>query len=171
MIALAAFKPAAYLETTIPSYLTAWPSRDLVRATHQQITKEWWRGAPTHFDLFISQTVIDEVMQGDKDAVKERLESLKDARVLPFEAAVEAVARDYAKVLQLPPKAYNDAVHLAYAVVFEMDYLVTWNMRHLANSLTMRRVTEFNLARSLHVPLLVTPEYLSQAAGQEGDDE
>jgi hypothetical protein len=98
-------KHAAYVETTIPSYLTAWPSRDLVRATHQQITKEWWRGATDRFDLFISQTVLDEVTQGDADAVKDRLQSLKEARVLPFEPAVEAVARDYADVLRLPPKA------------------------------------------------------------------
>lgn len=160
-------KPAAYIETTIPSYLTAWPSRDLVRATHQQITREWWRDAPGRFDLFISQTVLDEVTQGDADAVEDRLKSLQDTRVLPFEAAVESLARDYAGLLGLPPRAYNDAVHLAYAVVFEMDYLATWNMRHLANSLTMRRITEFNLTRSLHVPLLVTPEYLIQAASED----
>ena len=161
-------KPTAYIETTIPSYLTAWPKRDLTMASHQQITKDWWRDAPARFDLFVSQTVIDESMQGDPDAVRDRLAALNGIRLLPFEAAVEAAARDYIDLLRLPPKARNDAVHLAYAVVFEMDYLVTWNMRHLANSLTMRRITEFNTARTLHVPLIVTPEYLAQPA--EDDD-
>ena len=65
-----------YLETTIPSYLTAWPSRDLIIAGHQQLTKEWWRTRRAEFDLYISQFVIDEVSAGDAEAAKERLGTL-----------------------------------------------------------------------------------------------
>jgi len=153
-------KPSVYVETTIPSYLTAWPSRDLVVATHQQITNVWWRDAKDRFDLFTSQSVLDEATSGDPQAVIERLRSLQGVPVLPPDPRVESVAAEYIDLLKLPPKATTDAVHLAYAVVFEMTYLATWNMRHLANSLTMRRLTEFNTARSMHVPLVVTPEYL-----------
>lgn len=117
--------------------------------------------------MVVSQTVLDEVTQGDPEAVKNRLASLQGIEVLAFDASVEEIARDYLSLLRLPPKASNDAVHLAYAVVFEINYLVTWNMRHLANSLTMRRITEFNTNRSLHVPLIVTPEYLAEVAEED----
>lgn len=162
-------KPTAYLETTIPSYLTAWPSRELVMASHQQMTKDWWRTAKARYDCFVSQTVLDEAAQGDPDAVRDRLAMLKDVPMLPPELGVVTLGKDYVTLLRLPPKAYADAIHLAYAVSFELDYLVTWNMRHLANSLTMRRVTEYNTGRSLHVPLIVTPEYLLQDTEQGGN--
>lgn len=155
-------KPSAYIETTVPSYVTAWPSGELVVAGHQQITKTWWREAATRYDLFVSQTVLDEATQGDPAAARDRLACLRELTVLPFAPDVQSLAAEYLRLLYLPPKATNDAVHLAYAVVFELVYLVTWNMRHLANGLTMRRVTEYNTARSLHVPLIVTPEYLVQ---------
>ena len=61
-------KPKVYIETTIPSYLTAWLSRDLVTAAHQQITREWWQTRRQHFDLFTAQLVIDEASEGDPDA-------------------------------------------------------------------------------------------------------
>ena len=69
-------KPRLYLETTIPSYLTAWPSRDLIVAAHQQITKEWWRTRQEAFDICISQFVVDEASAGDAEAARERLEVL-----------------------------------------------------------------------------------------------
>ncbi len=70
-------KPRLYLETTIPSYLTAWPSRDLIVAAHQQLTKEWWRTRRDAFEICVSQFVLDEAGAGDADAARERLEILK----------------------------------------------------------------------------------------------
>jgi len=164
---MADVKPTVYVETTIPSYLTAWPSKHPLIASYQQMTKDWWQNAMNRYDLFASQTVIDEVSQGDPSAAGIRLASLQNVTVLPTDPQVLVLAARYIEVLQLPPKALNDAVHLGYAVVFEMDYLATWNMRHLANSLTMRRITEYNVSEALHIPLLVTPEYLLQLT--EGD--
>jgi hypothetical protein len=74
-------KSKLYLETTVPSYLTAWPSRDLIRAGHQQITKEWWQSRRTHFDIYVSQLVLDEAAAGDPAAARERLIAL---RGIPF---------------------------------------------------------------------------------------
>src|SRR5688500_17135752 len=109
-------KPTAYVEPTIPSYLTALPSRDLLVASHQQITETGWRGAPDRLDRYVSQTVLDEATQGDASAVQDRLASLRGLTVLSFRQDVQSLAAEYIHVLELPPKAINDAVHLAYAV-------------------------------------------------------
>src|SRR5688572_4770467 len=118
-------KPTVYVETTIPSYLTAWRRSDMLLATHQKMTHEWWQLAPQKYDLFISQTVLDEASRGDPTAVTERLNSLRNLIVLSNDPEVVSLAAQYERVLQLPPKALNDSVHLSYAVVFELDYLVT----------------------------------------------
>jgi hypothetical protein len=75
-------KPKLYLETTVPSYLTSWPSRDPIRASHQQITREWWQARRVGFDLFISQLVLDEAGAGNAEAAHERLEVLRDIPLL-----------------------------------------------------------------------------------------
>ncbi len=75
-------KPKVYIETTVVSYLTAWPSRDLVIAGHQQITREWWRHAGARFELVASQLVIDEARAGDPDAARDRLAALESVTLL-----------------------------------------------------------------------------------------
>jgi len=75
-------KSKLYLETTVPSYLTARPSRDLIVAAHQQITLEWWEIRRHNFEIFISQFVIDEARQGDEEASQRRLEILSDFDLL-----------------------------------------------------------------------------------------
>jgi hypothetical protein len=70
-------KSRLYLETTIPSYLTSRPSRDLIIAGHQQVTREWWERRRNTFQLYFSQLVIDEVSAGDPAAARERLKTLK----------------------------------------------------------------------------------------------
>ncbi|MBW3624777.1 MAG: hypothetical protein KY468_15340 [Armatimonadetes bacterium] len=74
--------PRVYLETTIPSYLSAWPSRDLVTAAHQQITREWWERRRSDFDLFISELVLQEAERGDPSAAARRLEVMREIPLL-----------------------------------------------------------------------------------------
>ena len=86
-------KARLYLETTVPSYLTAWPSRDLIRAGHQQITREWWESRRADFEVFISQLVLDEASAGDPAAARERLAALKDLPQLDITDDVVVLAR------------------------------------------------------------------------------
>jgi hypothetical protein len=79
-------KPTVYIETTVVSYLTAWPSRDVVRAGHQQITRDWWKAAPDRYDLFSSVLVVAESMAGDSTAAAAAEGSL---RYSPFARAVD----------------------------------------------------------------------------------
>ena len=127
-------QPKLYLETTVPSYLTAWPSRDLVRAGHQQITREWWRTRRDSFDIFVSQFVLDEAAAGDPEAARARLQTLQEYPLLDITETVDELAAAFIKTLALPPKAVTDAAHIAVAAVHGMHFLLTWNCTHIANA-------------------------------------
>ena len=105
---------AIYLETTIPSYLTAWPSRDLVRAAHQQITREWWVRRQ-EYELFVSQLVIRECQAGDREAAEERLEALDGIPLLEQVEEAESLAQALLDRVPLPGRATADALHIATA--------------------------------------------------------
>ena len=114
-------KPKAYIETTIVSYLTAWPSRDLIRAAHQQVTHDWW-AARASFDLFISQLVVDEAAAGDQDAARQRLDALREATILDITEDAILLAEKLIAGECLPTKARVDALHIAIATVHGIDY-------------------------------------------------
>lgn len=153
-------KPRVYLETTIPSYLTAWLSRDLVMAGHQQTTREWWDARREDFELFVSQFVIDEAGAGDPDAAKRRLESLVHVPLLDPGANVHALADDLMKRVPLPPKAAADALHIAIATIHGMDFLLTWNCTHIANAALRPGIEAVCRDHGYEPPVICTPEEL-----------
>ncbi len=122
-----------YLETSIVSYVSAFPSRDLVVAGHQQVTRDWWDQRTT-YELFVSEAVIAEASRGDGDAVRRRLEVLDGIPVLPMAEEARVLAHTLLGAAALPAKAAFDALHVALAAVHGMEYLLTWNCTHLANA-------------------------------------
>ena len=159
--------PSLYLETTIPSYLAAYPSRDLVIAAHQQITHDWWRTAPSRFDLYISEAVLEEIQAGDPDAVARRLEIVEGLPILALSNDVATLVNAYEDRLGLVGRARPDLLHIAFTVAYESDYLVTWNCRHIANGETIRRLARANAELGRFTPVIVTPEELLESG--EGD--
>jgi len=159
--------PTLYLESTVPSYLAARPSRDLVVAAHQQITHEWWTHARPGFDIYISQAVLDEVRAGDADAAARRLAFVIGLPRLAATEEVDELAAEYQGQLGLPVAARLDAVHLAYCVAYELDYLLTWNCAHLANGRVIQRLQALNLALGLRTPIILTPEELLNEPGAQ----
>jgi len=153
-------KPKVYLETTIPSLLTAWPSRDLIIAGDQQITKEWWRTRRGDFELFVSQVVLDEVAEGDKAAASARLAEVQGLPVLEVNGDVERVARTVLQTGLIPAKASNDALHLAVAAVHRMHFLLTWNCRHLANAAIGGQLAAACQEAGFEMPVICTPREL-----------
>lgn len=127
-------KPRVYLETTIPSYLTAWPSRDLVRVAHQQLTSEWWQCKRAEFKLFASQAVVRECQAGDRVAAAERSEVLRDLTLLDQAEQATDLAQALLKQAPLPERAAVDALYIAIAAVNGMDFLLAWNCAHIANA-------------------------------------
>jgi hypothetical protein len=158
-------KPTLYLESTIPSYLAARPSRDLIVAAHQQITHEWWEQVRFEFDIYVSQAVVDEVSAGDPAVATRRLALVDGLPRLVLTDEVDALAGEYLRRLGLPPSARLDAIHLACTVVYGLDYLLTWNCAHLANGQVIRRLWEINRALGRSTPVIVTPEELLGAPG------
>ena len=153
-------KPKVYIETTIVSYLIARPSRDLIVAAHQQITREWWDLRRMEFDLFVSRLVIQEASAGDQEAAQRRLAELDPILLLAFTEDALSLAGDLARRGILPETAAANALHIAVAAVHGMDYLLTWNCRHIANA-RMRHVVEATCAlRGYEPPVICTPEEL-----------
>jgi hypothetical protein len=153
-------KPTVYLETTVPSYLVAEPSRDVVVAGHQRTTHEWWQTAKDRFQLVNSDIVKEELADGDSKLATRRLAMVSGLEVLASNAQVEALASKYASELGLVGRARKDVPHVAFAVGFEIDYLVTWNCAHLANAIVMRKLREINVRLGLWLPIICTPEEL-----------
>jgi predicted nucleic acid-binding protein len=153
-------KPKVYLETTIPSLLTAWPSRDLIIAADQQLTKEWWRTRRRDFELFVSQVVLDEAAEGDKAAAAGRLAEIGGLPILEVNGEVEEVARALLNSGLIPVKASNDALHLAVAAVHKMHFLLTWNCRHLANAAIGGQLASTCRQAGFEMPVICTPKEL-----------
>lgn len=153
-------KPKLYLETTIPSYLTSWPSRDLIIAGHQQITKEWWKKRRRAFDLYISQFVVDEAKAGNDEAARERLKAIRGLPLLDITKEVESLAIRILTSGVVPLKASTDAAHIAIATVHGIDYLMTWNCVHLANATITKTVARVCRQEGFECPVICTPEEL-----------
>ncbi|MBM3290450.1 MAG: type II toxin-antitoxin system VapC family toxin [Candidatus Hydrogenedentes bacterium] len=153
-------KPTLYLETSIPSYLASWPSRDLVVAGHQQVTKEWWARRRDAFDVYVSQFVIDEAQSGDARAARDRLKLVRGLPLLEITPLVDTLAADLLALGVMPRRAVVDAAHIAVAAVHSMDFLMTWNCTHIANAAMTRRVVAVCRRHGLECPVICTPEEL-----------
>lgn len=152
--------PRLYLETTIPSYLTARLSRDLIVAGHQQITKEWWIDRRDSFDIWISQFVWEEAAAGDATAANERLAILQSLPWLDLTIEVEQLTTEIINTKIIPKKAERDAAHIAVCAVHQIDYLMTWNCAHIANAEIIKVVRRICWKRGFECPEICTPEEL-----------
>lgn len=153
-------KPKVYLETTIPSYLTSRPSRDLVTAAHQQITHEWWDTRRRDFDLFVSQLVLDEAGAGDAEVATRRLQILTHLLLVDPRKDEAELAQMLLERVPLPTRAAADALHIAIAVVNGMDYLLTWNCTHIANAALRGNIEAVCRSKGFEMPIICTPEEL-----------
>ena len=161
--------PSVYVETTIPSYLAAAPSRDLVVAGQQQITHTWWQAAKERFSLYVSEAVLQEIRAGDSAAANRRMELVEGLTVLDVTTEVDSLVEIYQRHFGLPQRARTDIVHIAVAVAYELDYVVSWNCKHIANGQILRRLMEVNQTLGRFTPLLYTPVELMELPAQEGD--
>ncbi len=149
-----------YIETTIISYLTSRASRDLIVAAHQQVTQEWWESRRNSFDLYISELVIREAEAGDKMAAQRRLSALADIPLIALNEEILSLANILADDGPIPKNAKEDALHIALATVHGMDYILTWNCRHIANAEMRMAVSNICLSAGYQPPIICTPEEL-----------
>ena len=153
-------KPKVYIETSVVSYLTAWPSRDVVTLGNQVATREWWREAAGMFELVVSSLVIEESAAGDPEAARARLAALESVQVVSAGDDATELGRLLVGTRALPAGAAADAAHVAIAVVNGVDYLVTWNMKHLANPVATTRIEQVCRDAGHQPPVICTPSQL-----------
>ena len=152
--------PIVYLETTIISYLAARPSRDLIIAAHQQITQEWWTMRRIHYELYVSQLVVHEAQQGDVDAAARRLLLLQGLPLLELNDSATILAEEFVRRKAIPKQANEDALHVALATVHGVDYLLTWNCKHIANAERWLAIADVCNEQGYEPPIICTPEEL-----------
>jgi len=155
-------KPSVYVETTIISYLTARPSRDLIVAGHQQITSEWWENVRPEVDCFVSPFVIEEASRGDSVMAAKRLEAITEFPVLTTHETVDELARCYFERMNIPEAVKTDAFHVATAAAYGIDYLLSWNCQHIASAHVQKIIQELNDELEIPTPIMCTPEALME---------
>lgn len=146
-----------YIETSIVSHATAWPSKDPLTAVLQQQARQWWNEERANYRLVTSQFVIDEAAEGDAEAARLRLEMLDGIPILLHSEQVEEIAIEMIRRSLMPPKAKLDALHVASAAAGGVHYLLTQNCKHIANAHVLPRV--YDLLEELELPrlLICTP--------------
>lgn len=150
-------KPKIYVESSTISYLTARPSRDIIINAKQELTRQWWE-LRNRFELFISDTVIEEISEGDPNAVEARLEIIAGISVLLLDDNVDRLAKHFLTSNAVPGNSGADARHIAFAAVFSMDFLITWNQKHIATDRKRKQIEAIIEEFGCKSPKLLTPE-------------
>jgi PIN domain len=149
--------PRVYVETSVISYLTARPSRDLIMAAHQEVTREWWQNQRMAFALFYSEAVRNEAAMGNPQAAAQRLEVLTDMQLLEIPLRALELAIALVSATALPAKAQVDALHIAVAAYEKMDFVLTWNFKHIANAQSASKVRQVCASFGQVCPVLCSP--------------
>jgi hypothetical protein len=149
-----------YVETSVISYLTSRPSRDLLLAARQEATREWWEQREILFSPFISKLVLQEAALGDPAAAKSRLDLCRPLALLPIDEATRALAVALIEAKAVPETEIEDALHIALATVTRVDFIATWNFAHLVGPVAKFRLQTQIQALGFVSPILATPEEL-----------
>ena len=153
-------KPTVYIDTSVVSYLTARPSRDLIIAAYQQVTREWWESAGDRFSLAASALVREEPARGDPGAARARLQALEGIALLQVTQEARRLARSRLAIGLLPRTAAIDALHIAVAAAHGLDYLVTWTFRHIANVAVHTQLERTCRDAGYEPPVMCSPHQL-----------
>ncbi|MCH8831100.1 MAG: type II toxin-antitoxin system VapC family toxin [Planctomycetes bacterium] len=156
-----------YIETSIVSYLRQRPSSQVVMAARQLLTHQWWDKERGDYELVTSQYVLDEVSAGDPVLAAQRLQLLDGIPLLPLDPQIGVIANEIMSRAILPPKATIDALHIAMVAHHRIEYLLTWNCRHIANARILPRIHQVLTDLGLPIPIICTPEEMVD----DGSDE
>jgi len=152
-------KKRAYVESSVISYLAAWPSRDDLIRGCQLHTALWWEHRH-EWDCFVSTTVMEEIARGDPIAAAQRLEKAQSLAILPTSPEADFLAKLLLAYELVPEPVKADAYHLATAAIHGMDYLLTWNQKHLDNFILRSRIEEFVRNQGWRPAKVLTPTRL-----------
>jgi hypothetical protein len=147
-----------YLETSIISYLRQKPSQDVITAARQLLTQRWWDDQRDEYEIVTSQYVLDEASRGDPTLAAERMSALSGIPLLDLPDDIPQLAAEILRRTILPTHAGVDALHIAAAAFHGLDYLLTWNCKHIANAHILPRIRDCLTDLHFSVPVICTPE-------------
>lgn len=151
-------KPSVYIETSVVSYYTSRPSRDLVVAARQQLTREWWEQYGPQLEIYVSALVIQEAEVGDSTAAEQRLEAIIDLPVLELTEDVLELAKSLINTGPIPSESFEDALHIAVAAVNGIQFLLTWNYHHINNPRMRPDIVRVVQNFGFECPVICTPD-------------
>ncbi|SMF96093.1 hypothetical protein SAMN02949497_3476 [Methylomagnum ishizawai] len=151
---------SVYIESSVISYITARPSRDIVVAARQAITIEWWNEYKSSFETFISELVLQEIASGDTVAANNRLAIVENIPILEATERAKALAEVLLSAQAVPASSTEDALHIAIAAVQNIDFLLTWNFKHINNANTRDKIAKIIRQFDYKSPILCSPEEL-----------
>ena len=163
-------KLTIYIETSVVSYRVARPSRDIIVLARQEITAEWWDTVLPHLDAYVSPVVLDEIAGGDQQAQALRLQLVTNMPLLAVDERIISLAEAICEEIRLPERAQADAYHIAIPSVHGIDYLVTWNCKHIANAFMLRKIEQIVQVKGYTMPVVCTPEELMEEIQDERSD-
>jgi hypothetical protein len=149
-----------YIESSVISYFTARPSRDVVVSARQAITENWWRNQKSKYEVFISGLVIQEISEGDGEAAQKRLEVIEGTPLLAMPEEALELAKDLLIQGAVPLNSEEDAFHIAIAAVSGINFLLTWNFKHINNAHTKALISSVIETHGFICPILCSPEEL-----------
>jgi len=162
MLHYTAERPKVYIETTVISYLVARPSNDVTVSDRQQATRQLWEEYSDPFEFVTSDIVLEEAERGDPREAQRRTTLLDTLRTLPLSPEATALAHKLIDAGAVPPQSLSDAQHIAIAVVHNIEYLVSWNYKHIVNETKRQHITDVCLAAGYQPTTLCTPEALME---------
>lgn len=158
-------KPSVYIETTVIGYLTSWPRNDVIVTGRQAVTKKWWQTAHDKYTLVVSQKVVDECAAGDAIAAEERLRVIENLPIVEMSPAAERLLNALLAKGAVPATEPNDAAHIALAAANGVQFLVTWNFRHIANVSMRRKIDQIIMECGFQALSICSPDEMSEDPG------
>ncbi|MEM1280040.1 MAG: type II toxin-antitoxin system VapC family toxin [Cyanobacteria bacterium P01_H01_bin.152] len=150
-------RETVYIETSILGYLTARPTNNLILAANTKVTQDWWENYRSEFTLYASELVQNEAAQGDGAIATQRLSLLDPIPFLEITEDAIALGQAFLQQSNLPAKAANDSLHMALATVYGLNYLLTWNCKHMANAQIQKKLAQISEQLGYELPVICTP--------------
>ena len=155
-------KTKVYVETTVVSYLVARPNNDIIVSDRQRLTRQLWKEYSDAFEFVTSEIVLEEAERGDPKEAQLRTAALDDLMELRLSSEAAALAHKLIENGAMPPQSLSDAQHIAIAVVHSIEYLVSWNYKHIINETKQQHITNVCVAAGYQPTTLCTPEALME---------
>ena len=154
---------SVYIETTVVSYFTARPSRDMIVAARQEATRELWPRLTSEYESYVSVLVREEAGKGDEHQAQQRLNVIEAFAMLDTDEAARTLAMKIIEGHGIPDEYPEDSLHIATAAVNGIDVLITWNFTHLNNPFTRMLVRQIVENAGYQCPEICSPDELLEA--------